>query len=242
MPDIAWEIRSGYGWPMRRILNFLDAFTFRGILYLTSMESNEFSALERLVLRSLYAYRGGRSTPKVTIVTTKWDCMDESGIAEKLQCVNNWKFDESVKDLLMDGPRIYHHGLVQQSGTYRTLHLTMDDAARRLLARTMILEHYFEPSGLIAYRLPHTQIGSLLQQIKSANKQKESDYPTEACKDDSRLNCNELRDAIQEILDEHTMEQHQGTDRDCSEECQFAAISRGIEALTLGDVQDLEGV
>lgn len=121
---------------------------FRGVIYVDSMEeSRETPAMEK-ILTWLLHFCGEAFMPNVTIVTTKWDGLDDDGIEEKMFRVTQWKNDRLLCPFFDNGAKIYHHGLVKENGRYKTLSLKKQPDRRQVLARLDIAARYGEPNSL----------------------------------------------------------------------------------------------
>ncbi|KAF7596809.1 hypothetical protein BBP40_012408 [Aspergillus hancockii] len=119
---------------------------FRGALYLDFMEDNRVTPAMVKILTWLSLFCGQRYI--VTIITTRWDGLDEDGIEEKPARVERWKESELLQSFIQHGASIYHHGLVQENGKYRTLHIRKKAEDRSSLARNNIDERYRDPTTL----------------------------------------------------------------------------------------------
>lgn len=121
---------------------------FRGILYVDTMDQDRVTPAAEKILTWLFYFCGTDFIPNVTIVTTKWDGLDEDGIETKLTRFNKWKENALLRRFFHHGAGSYHHGLVGEEGNYRTLHIDRKADKRRSLAREMIAACYQGATGL----------------------------------------------------------------------------------------------
>ncbi|KAL2863363.1 uncharacterized protein BJX67DRAFT_374564 [Aspergillus lucknowensis] len=121
---------------------------FRGVLYVDSMKDNRVTAATERVLKWLFCFCGAEFMPNVTVVTTQWDELNTAGVKTKLSRFGLWKSGDLLEPFFDNGADVYHHGLIQDGNTNRTLHIDEDAGRRRFLARQMIASRYEGPTTL----------------------------------------------------------------------------------------------
>lgn len=123
---------------------------FRGVLYVDDIKENRVTPAAHQMLTWLSLFCGQDYMPNVTIVTTRWDGLDQDGIKDKLSRFEKWQEQELFKRFHNNGngANIYHHGLIKESGQYRTLHIKRDSEKRASLARDEIATLYQNPTNL----------------------------------------------------------------------------------------------
>ncbi|KAL2811476.1 hypothetical protein BJX63DRAFT_433323 [Aspergillus granulosus] len=120
---------------------------FRGVLYVDSMENNRGTPAAEKILNWLYYFCGKDYMSNVTVITTRWDGLDADGIEDKLSRFKQWEADRLFRALFDNGAKVYHHGLLKEGNSFKTLHIERQFERRRSLALTMIMSCYHGPTS-----------------------------------------------------------------------------------------------
>ncbi|ORY17427.1 P-loop containing nucleoside triphosphate hydrolase protein [Clohesyomyces aquaticus] len=120
---------------------------FRGLIYVDDFNATRMTPAARKILEWTQRFCGHSYMPNVTIVTTKWDGLNEKRIAQQLDHFQKLT-DQPLMPFVSNGAERYHHGLIRDGDRWKVLDLEDHSEIRANLARNMIHDRYGSHSGL----------------------------------------------------------------------------------------------